>query len=78
VIIENIINQIINPLIQLLLGAGLLVFLWGMFEFMRALNDPGAQETGKRHMVWGIIGLAIMISVFALINFVQDFVGSFA
>ena len=49
-----------------------------MFEFMRALNDPGAQETGKRHMVWGIIGLAIMISVFALINFVQDFVGSFA
>lgn len=61
-------EQIINPLIILLLGIAMLIFLWGGFVFIRGADSDEGRELGKRHMLWGIIGLVIMTSVFGILK----------
>ena len=69
-VIRQIEEQIINPLILLLFGVALLLFLWGGFEFIRGADSEEGRETGRRHMLWGIVGMFIMISVKGILNLV--------
>ena len=56
----------------LLFSAGLLVFFWGVIEFLWGLNAAGesSKDEGKRHMLWGLIGMFVMVSAYAIINFI--------
>ena len=57
---------ILYPLIALLLGVALVYFLYGAFEYVRNADSPGGRETGRRHMMWGIVGLFVMTSALAI------------
>ena len=61
-------NAILYPLITLMMAVALLVFLWGCFEFIMAAGDPGARTTGKKHILWGITGMVIMVSAYAILT----------
>lgn len=61
---------ILNPLIGLLFFVALLVFLWGVFRFVANASSEDARETGKRNMMWGILGMFIMVSVYGIIRLV--------
>ena len=68
---DNIVSAIITPLMVLLFGAALLVFAWGIVEFLMGLSSGSeSKEKGKQHMLWGIIGLVIMTSAYAIIQLV--------
>jgi len=34
------------------------------------------RTAGKQHMIWGIIGMAIMVSVFGIINLIMSTIGA--
>ncbi|MCC2630676.1 MAG: seg [Candidatus Paceibacter sp.] len=69
-ILVKIKSEIIVPLIALLFVLAFIYFLWGVVQYIMHMNSPGDRQTGQRHMVWGIIGIAIMISAFGIVNFV--------
>lgn len=59
---------ILYPTIALLSAVAFLVFLWGCAEyFMNAANDK-AREQGVKHITYGIIGLVVMVSAFAILK----------
>lgn len=59
---------ILFPTIALLSAVALLVFIWGCAEyFMNAANEQGRQQ-GVKHITYGIIGLVIMVSAFAILS----------
>ncbi len=60
--------QIINPLILLLFALALAYFLYGVFEFIANWDNEENRTTGKTHMLWGIVGLAIMIGVWFILG----------
>lgn len=66
---------ILNPLITLLFAVALLVFLWGVFEFVRKTDDEKSRTQGKRGMLWGIIGMFIMFAVFGIIRIILQTIG---
>lgn len=66
--VTKIENIILFPLMSLLLSIALLIFIWGAFEFVRNAESDSARETGKRHMLFGIIGMLIMISALAILK----------
>jgi hypothetical protein len=68
-------DVIINPLIRGLFAAALVLFFWGVMQFIRGATDESARETGKRHMLWGIVGMAVMVSVFAVIRLATSQIG---
>lgn len=75
-ILNRIITYIVNPLIYLLIGLAVIVFLWGVFNFIRNADNPEKRPDGARHILWGIIGIAIMFCVFAFVHVIQNTVGT--
>ncbi len=63
---------IINPLIKLIFLVALVVFLWGVFGYVKDGDSDDARSSGRRHMLWGVFGMFIMISVFAILSFVLN------
>lgn len=66
---------IINPLIVLMFGAALAYFLFGVVEFLINQANSGEKGTGKEHMLWGVIGMFIMISVFGILHLIEHTLG---
>lgn len=62
-------NQVILfPLIALMTAVAFLVFLWGCAQyFINATNDQARQQ-GVKHITFGIIGLVVMLSAFAILQ----------
>lgn len=68
-------KSIVNPIITLFMIGALSVFLFGVFEFIKGADNEDARRTGRNHMKWGIIGLFIMVSVFAIIRLLLNTFG---
>lgn len=75
-IIGVVVSDVLRPFVAALFSVALVVFLWGVVEFLAASDNETAREAGKRHMMWGIIGLVIMVGVngilWILIRFVAN------
>lgn len=70
-IIDKVKSEIIQPIIALLIAVAVGYFLFGLMEFVRNQDNETAQEEGKRHMLWGVIGIAIMFSVYGILNLIN-------
>ena len=68
-------DVIVYPLITLLMGVALLIFLYGCFEFIVNAGDPGARTEGKKHILWGIVGLVVMVSAYAILSIAVGTIG---
>jgi TRAP-type C4-dicarboxylate transport system permease small subunit len=73
-LMAKIFALIVNPLIYLLFAIAFLYFVYGVFEYIRDAGEgkKDAVSTGAQHMLWGIIGLFIMVSAFALVRIVTS------
>lgn len=62
-------NEIILfPVITLLMGVAILVFLYGCAVYIVSANNPSGREDGRRHILYGIIGLLIMLMAYAILS----------
>jgi len=68
--IGKINQQIINPLIGFFFALALVMFLWGVFEFIAGADNEEKRKTGGQHMIWGIVGIFIMVSVFGIMRLI--------
>ena len=74
-LLEKIKEVIIQPLLAFFLVLAIAYFFWGVFEFVGGAAEPAARKTGRDHMIYGIIGIFIMVSVIGILNFVCLTVG---
>ncbi|MEK7185719.1 MAG: pilin [Patescibacteria group bacterium] len=69
-------HDVINTLLAILVALALLYFMWGLARMIfRVAGDEKAIEEGKRIMLWGIISLFVMVSVWGIVNFLADSFG---
>ncbi len=73
--ITNVDNMIINPLILFLFALAIVFFLYGVFEFIMNQANEEKKTTGKSHMIWGIIGITIMMGVWTILGIVVNTLG---
>ena len=66
--IGNIMIAVVNPLIALMIGVALVYFLYGVMVFLQSFDDETEKARGKKHMIWGIVGLFIMIGAYEIIQ----------
>ena len=62
-------DVIINPILGVLFALALVYFLWGMASFVIHAQAEDKRTEGKRHMINGLIGMTVMVSVFAILEF---------
>jgi len=58
---------ILFPVIALLFAVALLVFMWGCYLYIIKAGEPAARAEGQKHIMWGIIGMFIMLSAYAIL-----------
>jgi FtsH-binding integral membrane protein len=68
------VEGLISKLIPLVIGAAVLVFLWGILKFVIASSEEDKAK-GRQFMIWGVIGLFVMVSVWGLVNFFRNTLG---
>ncbi len=72
--ISNFLNKvnvaIINPLIILVFAIAVLVFFFGIFQFIYSTGESAERDKGKKKILYGLIGMFIMFSAYGLIRIV--------
>jgi uncharacterized membrane protein len=66
------IGGVIKILIPIVAALALLYFFWGLGKFILNAGDEEKRKEGKSIMIWGIVALFIITSVWGL----TDFIGS--
>jgi len=66
--VDKINIAILFPLITLLMSLAFLFFLWGAFTYVKNADNETAREQGRNHLLYGIIGMLVMVSAFAILN----------
>jgi len=60
-----IISQSVIPL---LITLAIVFFIWGVGQYMLNANDSTKREEGRKFMIWGIISLFVIVSIWGLIK----------
>ena len=72
-------TYILNPLIKLGFVVALVYFFWGVVTYLKD-RESGAILGGKgkdtSHIVWGLLGLLIMVSAFGIMSAIKNILGS--
>jgi len=67
-LLANINREIVNPLINLLFAIAIAYFLYGVFVFMTNMDNENKRSEGKMHMLYGIVGLTVMMGVWGILG----------
>lgn len=71
--IIDFINEILVPFV---FAVAFILFIWGVFQaFIVGANDEERRENGKKFIMWGIIALFVMSSVWGIVNLVKSSFG---
>ncbi len=63
-----VLTLLLDYVVPIIMGLAVVVFLWGILKFITKAGDEGAQTEGKQLMLWGIIALFVMTSVWGLVH----------
>lgn len=66
---------IINPIIMLLFVLATVYFIYGIVQYLISPDNEELRTSSKSHMLWGIIGMFVMVSVFGIMRIVLTTLG---
>ncbi len=75
-LIGNLIRYILNPIIAVMFGLAMVYFTYGVVKYIWNPESDDARAEGRQSMLWVIIGMAIMVSVFGIIRFIISSIGA--
>lgn len=73
--LNNIISFIVNPLIYLAFGVATAYVFYGFVKFLSKQPGDKERDEARKAIIWGILGMVIMFSVYGLIRLVADTYG---
>jgi hypothetical protein len=72
---KKIWDNIVTPVIYLLMSLAVIYFIWGVMVFIQNADNAEKRKEGYQHMIWGIIGIFIMVSTQGIINIIISTMG---
>lgn len=67
-----LVTGVISPLIYLIFSASVAIFFWGIAKYMGKMGDDKEREKAKSLMIWGIIGIFVMVSIWGWVNILSN------
>lgn len=74
-VLNPIIHNIVDPLIGLVFAVAVVVFAFGVFQFIWGGEDK--REDGKNSMLYGVVGMFIMVSAWGIVYLIANTVQGF-
>jgi hypothetical protein len=74
-LIGKLYTVILNPIIVLLFALAFFYFMYGILQMVWYGDSEAEREKGRSAILWGIIGMFIMFSVFTIIRILVNSIG---
>ena len=74
-LLDRIVTYVIDPTVKVIFTLGLFLFFYGLVEYLWELKDGKADGDGRQHMLYGMIGMLIMVSVYGIIALIMNTLG---
>ncbi len=68
------IGQILNSIVPVLIALGVVFFVWGVITYMLSGDEEGKKK-GRDHIIYSIIGLAVIIGLWGLVHLLANTFG---
>ncbi len=68
------IGSILNSLVPVLIALGVVYFVYGVITYVIS-SDEEAKKAGRNRIIYGIIGLAVIVGVWGLVRIVTNTFG---
>lgn len=62
-------TDFVLKLVPILAGVALLLFFWGLVEYVFAAGDQQVIEDSRQRIVWGIVGLFTIGAIWGIVKF---------
>lgn len=69
------VRDILNTLVPLLITLALVYFIYGVGKFVTA-KEAQEKETARDIMIYGAIGLFVIVSIWGIVGLLQQFTGT--
>jgi hypothetical protein len=74
--ITSLISSLVNYAIGILIGVAIIAFFWGLIRYaLLSKGDDAGRKTSINLMVYGILAIFVMLSVFGLVRLLQNTFG---
>lgn len=71
-LVDYIIGSILGPLAKMLAGLAIVYFLYGASQYILHADESEKRAEGQKMMFAGIVAIAVMVSLWALVNIVVN------
>lgn len=65
------VGQILNAVVPVLIALGVVYFVWGVISYVIG-TDEEQKKGGREKMIYGIIGLAVIVAVWGLVRILTN------
>ena len=66
---------VLNRVVPLIISLAVVWFIYNVFKYAVA-GDEDKKAEAKKHMIWGIVGIFVMVSVWGLVAILQTTFGT--
>ncbi len=76
--IKKILTNILSLLtvtVQILITLAFVVFGWGIVKLIINAGNPQKVKDAKKILLWGIVGIFILASLFGIVTFIKTYTG---
>ena len=65
-------TDLINGLVGLLVGVAMIIFFIGVVKYIYRAPNPKAQKYGRDMIVWGLLAIFVMVSVWGILRLARE------
>ena len=65
-------TDLINGLVGLLVGVAMIIFFIGVIKYIYRAPNPKAQRYGRDMIVWGLLAIFVMVSVWGILRLARE------
>ncbi|MEN9390375.1 MAG: hypothetical protein RLZZ283_475 [Candidatus Parcubacteria bacterium] len=70
--VGNTIGGLVDLVTPIVVALALVMFFWGLITYFTAKGDEKALEKARNTMIYGVIILFVMVSIWGIVNILQD------
>ncbi len=64
-----------SSVVPLLFAVAIICFLWGVVMYIKSADNEVERKKGQEFIIWGILGLFVMISIWGLVKILGNTFG---
>ncbi len=72
-VLSSVVTEIFSPIYQAVVGVSIVYFFYGVAKYIFDMNNPEKKTNGRSHLLWGTVGMFIILSVGGILQVLSGF-----